>query len=124
VDGVQAAERLSSTVQVELYHIAQEALNNTLKHASARRVRVLLQGQEPSVCLEISDDGAGFLLDDARKCGGFGLHGMAERAQRIGGQLHIDSAPGKGTTVRIEVPLGVAMPVGPSLNSQPMRRAG
>jgi signal transduction histidine kinase len=108
VEGVQGAEHLSTMVQEELYHIAQETLNNTLKHANASHVKVLLQFQETVTHLEICDDGAGFALDAASGRGGFGLHGMQERAQRIAGKLNIESAPGKGTTVRVEVPASAA----------------
>jgi signal transduction histidine kinase len=117
VEGAHGVGRLSLTVQEELYHIAQEALNNALKHANARHVEVVLQSQDTATCLEISDDGVGFILADGREGGGFGLHGMAERAQRIGGQLHIDSTPGQGTTVRVAVPLNVSTSVEPVLDS-------
>ncbi len=106
VEGVQGVHRLTPTVQEELYHIAQEALNNTLKHANARHVDVLLQFQDGSVRLEICDDGLGFIPADDR--GGFGLRGMKERAESIGAILHFESEPGKGTKVCVEVPITLA----------------
>jgi PAS domain S-box-containing protein len=106
VEGAPNAERLPFAVQEELYHIAQEALNNVLKHARAQRVRVHLQFFDTVTCLEVWDDGVGFESERARERGGLGLRGMEERAQRIGGKLHIESAPGKGTRVSIKVPTG------------------
>lgn len=97
---VDGEETLSLAVQQELYHIAQEALNNVIKHARAQRVRVQLSFSERSTCVEISDDGLGF--DAANPPGGgLGLAGMKERAERIGGKLDIASEPGRGTTVRL-----------------------
>lgn len=100
---VEGAERLSLAVQQELYHIAREALNNVIKHAHAQRVRVQLLVSERSACLEIDDDGVGF--DSIARRGGLGLAGMKERAQKIGGKLEIASAIGKGTQIKLEVPL-------------------
>jgi PAS domain S-box-containing protein len=100
---VEGAERLALTVQQELYHITREALNNVIKHAHAHRVRVLLQVAEHSACLEIGDDGVGF--DPADLHGGLGLAGMKERVQRVGGKLQIESAVGKGTQIKVEVPI-------------------
>ncbi len=93
-------------VEEELYRIAQEALNNTLKHAQARHISVVLQHKPGEyVSLEISDDGQGFEPAAIRERGGFGLSGMEERAVQLGGRLTIDSRPGAGTRVRIEVNL-------------------
>jgi signal transduction histidine kinase len=94
---------LSPQVEDGLYRIAQEALNNALKHARASSVALRLVHGPRSVLLEIADDGAGF--DPAGLAGnsGFGLRGMDERAARLGGTLVVDSAPGRGTRVRVEV---------------------
>jgi PAS domain S-box-containing protein len=104
VEGAQLAERLPFTIQEELYHIAREALNNVLKHAQAGCVRVHLQFQDSATCLEICDDGAGFEPERAQERGGLGLRGMEERALKIGGDLHIQSTPGKGTRINLTVP--------------------
>jgi signal transduction histidine kinase len=95
---------LTPFVRQELYQIAQEALNNALKHARAQTVRVLLDFQESATRLEVSDDGSGFEPAEADRGGGLGLRGMRERAQAIGGTLAVETAPGKGTTVHITVP--------------------
>jgi signal transduction histidine kinase len=95
---------LSDKVQDGLYRIAQEALNNALKHAQAKRIILNLRGTLSRVTLEIIDDGVGCSPDEAIQGGGLGLDGMLERAELLGGKFMMDSSPGKGTTVRIEVP--------------------
>jgi signal transduction histidine kinase len=87
-----------------LYRIAQEALNNTLKHAFARRVSVSLEQDERVLILEIADDGVGFDPSTAVEGGGLGLDGMIERAVQMGAELVLDSEPGAGTRVRVEIP--------------------
>jgi two-component system NarL family sensor kinase len=104
---VEGSERLPHAVQEELYHLAQEALNNTLKHAHAQYVQVRLRFSDITTRIEIEDDGMGFNVAAARASGGLGLRGMEERAQRIGGILDIVSAPGQGTKVSVEVPQGI-----------------
>jgi PAS domain S-box-containing protein len=106
VEGMADAEWLPLAVQQELYHIAQEALNNSLKHAKAQNLQVCLQLKDDTVRLEVLDDGIGFDPATAEARGGLGLPGMRERVQRIGGQVQIESAPGQGTTVSVEVPRG------------------
>jgi signal transduction histidine kinase len=95
--------RLSPEVEEGLYRIAQEALNNALKHAMASSVSVHLRGNQRIVVLEIADDGTGFDPDRVRERGGFGLRSMEERVARLGGKLTVQSKPGAGTTVRVEV---------------------
>lgn len=89
----------------ELYCIAMEALNNALRHARATQVSVRLQGRRDRVTLEVADDGRGF-DPQASSAGGMGLHNMAERVRRLGGELTIDSAPGAGTRIRVSVESG------------------
>jgi len=103
---VEGEDRLPPGVQAELHQIAQEALNNALKHAHARRVQVHLHFGDAATHLEVQDDGLGFDLADVQAGGGLGLPGMAERAQRIGGRLEIESTPGQGTRVVVEIPTG------------------
>jgi signal transduction histidine kinase len=92
---------LNPQVEEALFRIAQEALNNTLKHAHARRLVVALGQTGQTVVLEVADDGAGFDPAAARRSGGLGLHGMEERAAEIGARLEIESAAGSGTRVRV-----------------------
>jgi signal transduction histidine kinase/ligand-binding sensor domain-containing protein len=94
---------LPMPVEEGLYRIAQEALNNALKHACARRISVSLERREGSVVLDVVDDGCGFDPATAVPAGGLGLDGMIERAAELGGELVLNSEPGVGTTVRVEV---------------------
>jgi signal transduction histidine kinase len=98
---VEGEGELPLTVTEELYHIAQEALNNVLKHAQAQRVQVHLQLDEKTARLEVYDDGVGFVPATGKGKGRPGLRGMQERAERIGAALKIDSSPGQGTHVRV-----------------------
>jgi signal transduction histidine kinase len=106
---VKLSTRLPSDTELTLYRILQEALKNVEKHARARHVRVHLTQRGAFVQLAITDDGIGFDPDSqhARRngTGGLGLLGMRERAQYVDGTLDVASAPGKGTSVRAEVPL-------------------
>jgi signal transduction histidine kinase len=99
--------RLAPDLETVLYRVTQESLNNVGKHAGASRVTVSLAAENGSVRLRINDDGAGFDPAVAAKLlseGHFGLAGMRERVEMVGGHLAIDSAPGKGTTVAVDMP--------------------
>lgn len=107
---VDPATRLSHDRETVLYRVTQEALANVAKHARAGRVGVWLQADNGLVRLRISDDGIGF--DPASvtasalglvKQGHFGLAGMRERVEMVGGRLLVDSAPGQGTTIAVEM---------------------
>jgi signal transduction histidine kinase len=97
-----APARLDPELESAVYRLVQECLTNAVKHAHADRVNVRLTQERATVVLTVSDDGSGF--DTQRADGGFGLIGMQERVELVGGRLAIDSAPGKGTTVRAELP--------------------
>jgi signal transduction histidine kinase len=103
----EADEELRPPAAVEqaLYGVAQEVLNNVLKHARARRVEVTLRQENGVVRLTIADDGAGFDWAQARKRGGQGLRGMEERMARVGGSMQVETSVGLGTLVRVEVPV-------------------
>ncbi len=96
-------QRLPIAIEEELYRIAQEALNNITKHAQATMVQIDLKVSQENVCLEIKDDGMGFDLEAARSSGGMGLRGMEERTQKIGGVLAIESTPGAGTRLSVNI---------------------
>jgi len=85
-----------------LYRIAQEALQNTVKHAGATNVDLCVGRVDGSVTLDISDDGAGFDPTGAFP-GHLGLKSMRERAERLGGTLEIESTPGEGTRIRVRI---------------------
>ncbi len=90
---------------VHLYRIVQEALNNLIKHSGARCAELALERDMRCVRLRLADDGAGFEVADAPAHGGFGLTSIAERAQILGGAAKIESLPGSGTRLLIEVPI-------------------
>ena len=91
--------------EIEVLRIAQEALHNAVRHAAARRVTVRLDGRGPKLWLEVTDDGVGFdPADPELRSRHLGLTSMEERAHELGGTLELSSAPGEGTTVRLEVP--------------------
>ena len=93
--------RLAPNVQTQLFHIVQEALNNTLKHAAASMVRIRLQTQDEATLLEIVDNGRGFDPAEVATAGGMGLASMRERVEALGGLFNLDSAPGQGTIIRV-----------------------
>jgi signal transduction histidine kinase len=95
--------------EVEAYRIAQEALANATRHGHARRVAVSVQRLARHVRIEVSDDGVGF---DPRSVGarGLGLASMRDRAAAVGGSLTIRSRPGRGTLLRLDVPLATGAP--------------
>ena len=94
---------LSLTVKQELYRIAQEALHNTVKHAHASKVDLVLHRTSNAVILEVRDDGVGF--DPLGSFPGhLGLRSMQERVSNLGGRLQIESAPGQGTHILTQVP--------------------
>jgi signal transduction histidine kinase len=97
-------ERLPSQVETGLYRITQEALNNILKHARASQVNLSLQQNGERIRLEIRDDGVGFDLE-ARTPHGYGLQGMRERAEQLGGSFNLQSKPQGGTTIIVEAPI-------------------
>jgi signal transduction histidine kinase len=99
---------LPEHVETAVYRIAQEALQNIMKHASAAHVQLRLSVAAGAVLLEIPDDGVGFDPASApERTGpvGYGLPGMRQRAELLGGQLTADSTPGRGTVVRLRVPI-------------------
>jgi signal transduction histidine kinase len=94
------------TVEVEngLYRIAQEILNNSLKHAEASRVSVQLSVRDEYTELNINDNGKGFDLETARHQGGMGLGNIQERTAALGGEVLFTSSPGAGTAVQVHIP--------------------
>ncbi|GAA2008939.1 sensor histidine kinase [Brevibacterium samyangense] len=93
---------LPTAVEVVLLRSAQEALANIAKHAEASRITVELASTPHTVRLSVADDGNGF--EPGSDTSGYGLAGMRTRAEQIGGTLTVDSGPGHGTEVTLEVP--------------------
>jgi PAS domain S-box-containing protein len=101
-----AAREMPAEVETHLYRIVQEALNNVAKHAAAQHVSVLLDTKPNEIVLVIEDDGRGFTLAEKRaEPVSLGLVGMRERAQMLGGRMHIETAPGEGTSLFVYVPV-------------------
>jgi signal transduction histidine kinase len=100
--------RLSARVEVGLYRILEEALENARRHSRATRVRTEIHADGRTVTVEVTDNGAGFEPDhlsrDRENDQGFGLLGIRERARLLGGSLMISSKPGAGTALRVTVP--------------------
>jgi signal transduction histidine kinase len=76
-----------------------------VKHARAKEVQITIRYDEGAVSMEISDDGVGFDRELSNQSAGFGLQGINERVQQLGGSLEIDSAPLKGTRLRVRIPI-------------------
>ena len=98
------AERLPLKVKITIFRIAQEALTNVVKHADAEAVRIVFVRGERSVRLTIDDDGRGFTPVQPPR-GRFGLVGIRERSASVNGTLDIESEPGAGTRLTVEIPL-------------------
>jgi signal transduction histidine kinase len=104
-----AFDSLPTLMRRQLYRIAQEALNNVVKHAAARQAKLTVLRQGSEVMLRIADNGQGFdptaALAGGTATGSYGIVSMRDRAEALGGQLRIDSAPGEGTTITVALPL-------------------
>ncbi len=101
---------LHPEAQVTLLRAAQEALANVQKHAQAHQVRVTLSYMDDQVALDVHDDGHGFHPEDPprlpdQRTGGFGLQAMRERVAQLGGVVIVESSPGQGTTLAVQIPL-------------------
>jgi signal transduction histidine kinase len=103
-------ERLPKDTETSLYRIVQEALTNVTRHAQASSVGILLERGEGRVKVFVEDDGIGFTTDLDQSRGRLGLVGMRERAEMLGGSLIIESTPGEGTSIIVEVPDGSSDP--------------
>ncbi|HZI51379.1 MAG TPA: ATP-binding protein [Terriglobia bacterium] len=99
-------ETLREAQKTCIYRVVQEALTNCARHARAGTVRVSLRMEGETIALSVSDDGIGFNTTGTMR-EGLGLLGMRERVQALDGDLNISSVPGKGTVIRVQIPLGV-----------------
>lgn len=97
--------RISPDVEQHIYRIAEEALNNIVRHTHARHITLSLQKSETALTLGISDDGGGFDVAETPLNGHYGIAGMKERAGLINAALELESKLGTGTTIRLVVPL-------------------
>jgi signal transduction histidine kinase len=99
---------LSKEEEINLYRIIQESVNNIVKHASASEAKVIIKRDDHGVDITIQDNGRGFYPKDTdaheQQKRGFGLIGISERARLLGGRLVIESSPGQGTRISINIP--------------------
>ena len=101
-------EKLNNTQRTVLFRVAQEALTNVARHAQATKVKVRIQKLPGAVGMQIKDDGKSFKVEQtlrSRTNKSLGLLGIRERLEMVGGSFDIASAAGKGTTVRVQIPL-------------------
>jgi signal transduction histidine kinase len=97
----------SKDAALNLYRVVQECLNNILKHSGAKQVHLRLERDLHEVLLHIEDDGAGFNTGEPiNGVKGLGLRNIAERVRILGGKIQVDSQPGKGTCIRVAIPVG------------------
>lgn len=105
----ETVERLDPAAETTIYRVVQEAVTNIVKHAEARRVSIILERHGQVLQTIVEDDGVGFDADRLLSLGSpqarLGLAGMIERAALIGGELQIESSPGRGTTLFLRVPV-------------------
>lgn len=108
VDLMPLSQELPERVQLALFRICQEALNNAVQHGQARHIRIRFEADAEQILLEIADDGSGFVIPqrwiEFGRRGHLGLLGIAERAEAIDGALEVVSSPGAGTTLRFTAP--------------------
>jgi signal transduction histidine kinase len=102
VESENVSEVLPDEYKICVYRLVQEALNNAVRHARARNAKVRVAQNQNRIAVEIGDDGRGFQPERAR---GLGIMGMEERVKRLGGTLTVDSAPGRGTAIKADLPL-------------------
>lgn len=106
-------EHSNATIRTALYRVAQEALNNVARHAQASHAEVDIHCLDGAIRMEITDNGTGFEVEGtsgSKKPGRLGLLGMRERVEMVGGSFSVESAPGKPTAIRIEIPLEIDFP--------------
>jgi signal transduction histidine kinase len=110
-------ERLQPETEVTAYRIVQEALTNVVKHAQASSCRVYLQRLANTLLVTVEDDGIGFDMAATNRIDSehrLGLIGIRERVSRLGGRLLLESAPGKGTRLTVELPVRLGATTPPS----------
>ena len=102
-DSIDLDHKFSSVAGMNLYRIIQEAVNNSLKYAEPNQIDLNISRSEAGISIQIKDDGKGF--DEATIEAGNGLSNMRKRARELEGDLELDSSPGKGTTVHLQLPV-------------------
>ena len=103
IDGID--DELTAEAELALYRLVQEALHNVVRHGDTQEARLAVKRLNGRVEATITDQGRGFAVAPTLAGGALGLIGMFERAAYVGGKVEVDSAPGRGTTVRIQIPV-------------------
>jgi signal transduction histidine kinase len=98
-------ERLPRTARHELLRIAQEAISNAVRHAKPTVINVSVRGEPPNLLLEVTDNGSGIAEPQLVSGDGFGLSSMRARAEKLGAQFDVRTAPGRGTSIVVRLPL-------------------
>uniref|UniRef100_UPI001180C6C9 sensor histidine kinase n=1 Tax=Nitrospira cf. moscoviensis SBR1015 TaxID=96242 RepID=UPI001180C6C9 len=106
-DGIDAHVRWSPEVEIALFRMAQELLSNVIRHAKATTVTITLGRELGRIVLRVWDNGRGFAVRAVGKKNRFGLRGVQERAELLGGSVTINSTSRVGTTVTVEVPVEI-----------------
>jgi len=116
--GIECSAAIANDISVEdksistaVFRIVQEALTNVIRHSKATCVNVDLANKDNALVLEVRDNGTGIDAEKISSRSSFGLMGMRERARFLGGEINILGIPGKGTTVRVSIPLGFMVDV-------------
>jgi signal transduction histidine kinase len=97
--------KVSSRAKHELLRIAQEAMHNAARHADPTLIRLTLRWCSPNLVLQIIDNGKGISVERSQKCEGFGLRNMRKRAEDIDARFEVRTAPGRGTSITVTVPI-------------------
>ncbi|MCX2727203.1 sensor histidine kinase [Thermomicrobium sp. 4228-Ro] len=110
VEMPEALPPLTPEQELAAFRVVQEALHNVQRHSHARHCWLRISAHPSEIVIEVADDGQGFRPEPVvpTSSGGFGLQGMRERAELVGGQLDIQSQPSQGTTIRLRIPLAVS----------------
>ena len=101
--GPEKMERLPETIELVLYRVAQEGLTNAIRHSHASNIEVVLEQSQQALRLRVVDDGIGF--DPKKLDRGLGLVGIRERVELLNGNCGVDTVPGEGTRLWVEIPL-------------------
>jgi hypothetical protein len=103
-------DNLNEAMNMTVFRVVQEAITNAVRHADASQIAVSIEasqgGADDYLSIEVRDDGKGMVVKDFHSDVDFGLLGMRERAQSLGGEFQLDSQPGDGVTIRVRIPLG------------------
>jgi hypothetical protein len=103
-------DNLNEAMNMTVFRVVQEAITNAVRHADASQIAVAIEARQGSeddyLCIEVKDDGKGMVVKDFHSDVDFGLLGMRERAQSLGGEFRLDSQPDAGVTIKVKIPLG------------------